>query len=347
MTSSLVLIKIFSLSAMSFILAIALTPILTHFLYKYRLGKQIRADGDTPIFTELHQKKDGIPTMGGILIWFTTISIALLFWFLDRVLHIEFFHFFNFLTRKQTLLPLGALAGAALLGLLDDYLGIKRIGTKGGGLRMRYHMIFYLVVAAVGAYWFYYKLGFDILHIPGFGDFSIGLWYIPLFIFVLTATSFSVNLTDGLDGLAGGVMAIAFLSYGVIAFLQGRFELAALTGVLAGSLLAFLWFNIYPARFIMGDTGSISLGTVLAVIAFLTNSVLVLPFIGFVLVLETFSVIIQVCSKKFRGKKVFLSAPLHHHFEAKGWPETKVTMRFWVIAAIFALIGVSINLIGR
>lgn len=332
---------------MSFIVAIALTPILTHFLFKYRLGKQIRADGDTPIFTELHQKKNGTPTMGGILIWFTTISIALLFWFLDRVLHIEFFHFFNFLTRKQTLLPLGALLGAALLGLLDDYLGIKRIGAKGGGLRMRYHMIFYLVVAAVGSYWFYYKLGFDILHIPGFEDFSIGIWYIPLFIFVLTATSFSVNLTDGLDGLAGGVMAIAFLSYGVIAFLQGRFELAALTGVLAGSLLAFLWFNIYPARFIMGDTGSISLGTVLAVIAFLTNSVLVLPFIGFILVLETMSVIIQVCSKKFRGKKVFLSTPLHHHFEAKGWPETKVTMRFWVIAAIFAIIGVTINLIGR
>jgi phospho-N-acetylmuramoyl-pentapeptide-transferase len=341
------LIKVFSLAGISFVLAIFLTPTLTNFLYKYKMGKQIRADGDTPVFTGMHEKKRGTPTMGGILIWFTTLALAVGFWFLDRVLHINFFHELNFLTRQQTLLPLGALFAAALLGLVDDYLGIKGIGVKGGGLRMRHRIFLYILIALVGAYWFYYKLDFDLLHIPGYGDLSIGLWYIPLFIFVVIATSFSVNETDGLDGLAGGVLAICFFSYGLIAFLQGRYELAGLTAVLGGSLLAFLWFNIYPARFFMGDTGAMALGTVLAVIAFLTNSVVVLPLIGLVLVLESLSVIVQITSRRLFHKKVFLSAPIHHHFEALGWPETKVTMRFWVIAAISAVIGVAVNLIGR
>jgi phospho-N-acetylmuramoyl-pentapeptide-transferase len=347
MVDSTVLIKIFSLTTISFVVAMALTPLLSHFLYKYKVKKQIRSDGSTPVFSELHEKKRGTPTMGGILIWFTTIFLAVLFWFLDRVLNIDFFHNLNFLTRQQTLLPLGILGATALLGLLDDFLESRSLGTKTGGLRKRHRLLLYTLVAIVGAYWFFYKLEFDILHIPGFGDFSIGWWYVPLFIFVVVATSFSVNETDGLDGLAGGVLAIAFFSYGIIALFQGRFELAALTGVLAGSLLAFLWFNIYPARFFMGDTGSMPLGTILAVIAFLTNSVVVLPLIGIVLVLESASVIVQNISRKFFGKKIFLSTPIHHHYEAKGWPETKVTMRFWVIAAVVAVIGVAINLIGR
>ncbi|MGE5392901.1 MAG: phospho-N-acetylmuramoyl-pentapeptide-transferase [Candidatus Saccharibacteria bacterium] len=341
------IIKAFSLSTIAFVLAMALTPLLTHFLYKYRLGKQIRAEGDTPVFSGLHEKKRGTPTMGGILIWFTAISLAVLFWFLDRMVHISFFHSLNFLTRQQTLLPLGALAASALVGLFDDYLSVRGVGGKGGGLRMRHRVILYTVIAVVGAYWFYHKLGFDVLHIPGFGDYSIGIWYVPLFIFVVIATSFSVNETDGLDGLAGGVLAVSFFSYGLIAFLQGRYELACLSGVIGGALLAFLWFNIYPARFFMGDTGAMSLGTVLPIIAFLTNSVAVLPLIGIILVLESGSVILQLSSRKLFGRKIFLSTPIHHHFEGKGWPETKVTMRFWLISAVVAAIGVAINLIGR
>lgn len=348
MLTSDALIKIASLSAISFALAVLLTPLFTAFVFKNKMGKKIRAEGNTPIFTSLHKKKEGVPTMGGILVWLTVVILAGLFWFLDRVMGVEYFHYLNFLTRQQTLLPLGALVAAALLGLLDDYLGVKGIGGgKGGGLRMRYHLLAYLFVAIVGALWFYYKLNFDILHIPGFGDFNIGIWYIPLFIFVLVATSFSVNQTDGLDGLAGGTLAISFFSFGIIAFLQGRYELAALTGVLSGALLAFLWFNIYPARFIMGDTGSLSLGTVLAVIAFLTNSVAVLPLIGIIFVVESGSTILQYAWRKLFKKKFFLSAPIHHHYEAKGWHETKVTMRFWVIAAVGAFIGVAVNLIGR
>ena len=342
------MVKIFSLASLSFIVAIGLTPIFTNFVYKHNWGKKIRSDGDTPNYSRLHEKKSGTPTMGGVLIWFTTLLLASVFWFLDRVTHFSFFHHFNFLTRQQTLLPLGVLLATALLGLLDDYLGVKGLGGgKGGGLRIRHRILFYLLVAIVGAYWFYFKLQFDILYIPGFGNFSIGWWYIPLFIFVVIATSFSVNQTDGLDGLAGGILGMAFLSYGLIAFLQSRYELASLCASLGGALLAFLWFNIYPARFFMGDTGAMSLGTVLAVIAFLTNSVAVLPLIGIILVLESGSTLLQYFSRKLRGKQIFLSSPLHHHFEALGWPETKVTMRFWVIASVGALIGVAVNLIGR
>jgi phospho-N-acetylmuramoyl-pentapeptide-transferase len=342
------IIKIFSLAAMSFIFAMLLTPILTDFLYKNKIGKKIRAEGDTPVFSKLHAKKNGTPTMGGILIWFTTIALASVFWFLDRVAHIDYFHYLNFVTRQQTLLPLGALFATALLGLVDDWLGVLgRGGGKGGGLRMRHRLAFYGLVAVIGAYWFYYKLGFDVFHIPGWGDFHLGLWYIPFFIFVTVATSFSVNQTDGLDGLAGGVLAICFFAFGVIAFIQGRYELTAMTAVLGGSLLAFLWFNIYPARFFMGDTGAMSLGTVLAVIAFYTNSVFVLPIIGFVLVFESSATILQIFWRKVFHKKLFLSTPIHHHFEALGWPETKVTMRFWIITAMAAVVGVAINLVGR
>jgi phospho-N-acetylmuramoyl-pentapeptide-transferase len=338
-----IIIKIFSLAAMGFIVAILLTPILTNYLYKYKIGKQIRAEGTTPVFTKLHSKKKGTPTMGGILIWFTTIALAVTFWFLDRVAHIDYFHYLNFVTRQQTLLPLGVFLGAALLGLTDDFLGIKHWG----GLRMRYRLAFYGVIALIAAYWFYYKLEFDIFHIPGYGDIHLGLWYIPLFIFVVMATSFSVNETDGLDGLAGGVLGICFFAYGVIAFIQGRYELTALTAVIVGSLLAFLWFNIYPARFFMGDTGAMSLGTVLAVIAFYTNAVFVLPIIGFILVLESGSVIVQISARKLFGRKIFLSTPIHHHFEGLGWPETKVTMRFWIITAMAAVVGVAISLVGK
>jgi phospho-N-acetylmuramoyl-pentapeptide-transferase len=208
-------------------------------------------------------------------------------------------------------------------------------------------MLSYLAVALVGAYWFYYKLEFDILHIPGLGDYAIGWWYIPLFIFVVIATSFSVNQTDGLDGLAGGVLGTCFFAYGMIAFFQGRYELAALAGVISGALMAFLWFNIYPARFFMGDTGAMSLGITMGVIAMLTNTALLLPFFAPILVLESASVIIQLCSKKFFGRKIFLSTPIHHHFEALGWHETKVTMRFWIISVIFMALGLIIFFLNR
>ena len=333
------IIKILGIAALSFIIALFATPILTHFLYKYRLKKKIRNEGTTPIFSSLHRKKEGTPTMGGVLIWLTVVFIILAIFLLSKLFPDTIFSDFNFLSRGQTLLPLGILLFAAIVGLIDDLIGISKIGGRGKGLRVRTRLLIYTVIAVVGAYWFYFKLDWDLIHVPFVNDFNIGLWYIPIFLFIIIATAFSTNQTDGLDGLAGGVLLVAFSSYAVISYSQGRLELATFCGAIVGALLAFLWFNIYPARFFMGDTGSMSLGITLGVIAMLTNSLFFLPFIGFILVIESGSTIIQVVSKKVRHKKVFLSAPIHHHFEAKGWPETKVTMRFWIIAGVVAAIG--------
>jgi len=178
------------------------------------------------------------------------------------------------------------------------------------------------------------------------GDFSIGLWYIPIFVFVILFTAFSSNETDGLDGLNGGVLLMAFSAFAVISFMHNKVDLAAFCAAISGTLLAFLWFNIYPARFFMGDTGAISLGTTLGVVAMLTNSVLVLFIIVFIYVLESGSVAVQLFSKKFFKRKVFLSTPIHHHFQAKGWPEPKVTMRIWILTSITAILGLIIGIFG-
>jgi len=338
--------RVFTILAISFAVAMMLTPLLTHFLYKYKIGKQIRADGDTPVFTALHKKKAGTPTMGGLLIWMVVAVLAVLFWLLSSFINNPLFKSVNFLDRAQTFLPLGILVLAGLVGAVDDIMGVLKIGPKGGGLRIRDRISLYVFVAVIGAYWFYFKLGWDMVHIPAIGDFYIGVWYIPLFIFIIVATSFSLNETDGLDGLAGGVVLPAFGVFGAIAFAQGKVELAMFCAAIIGTLLAFLWFNVHPARFYMGDTGSMALGVTLGTIAMLTNSFLILPFVCFILVVESLSVIIQLVSKKFRHKKVFLSSPIHHHFEALGWPECKVTMRFWIIAWVMAAIGLVIGLMG-
>lgn len=338
--------KVLFAGIVTFLVAFLATPAWTNFLYKHHLGKQIRDGKETPIFTKLHKKKAGVPTMGGVLVWASVLLVAAVIWVLTRLFGAPFVDF-NFLTRPQTLLPLGALVVTAIIGLVDDYLNVKRLGAVGGGLRVRHRLVLYTLIAIVGAWWFYYKLGWDVIHIPAIGDFSIGMWYIPFFILVIVATSHSVNLTDGLDGLAGGILLEAFGVYGVIAFVQGRFELAAFCAAIIGALLAFLWFNIFPARFIMGDTGSMALGTTLGIVAMLTNSALLLPVIGLVFVMESGSVILQLASKKLFKKKIFLSTPIHHHFEAQGWPETKVTMRFWIIGAVAGVLGLIIGLIGR
>ncbi|MDP3794786.1 MAG: phospho-N-acetylmuramoyl-pentapeptide-transferase [bacterium] len=332
-------LRLLIISTAAFAIAIILAPFWSRLLTAYRLGKQIRTE-NVPVFASLHKKKEGTPTMGGLIIWLTVGLLVFICWLAGDPL--------NFLSRGQTFLPLGAMAVAALVGLGDDLLGIFHIGPNGGGLKMRHRLALYTLIALGGAWWFQTKLEWDLLHIPFVGDFNIGFWYIPIFLFIIVATAFSVNETDGLDGLAGGVLLIAFAAYTVMAFVSGRYDLAALTVAIIGALMAFLWFNVFPARFFMGDTGSMSLGVTLGVIAMLTNSALLLPFIAFVPMLESFSVIAQVISKKLRGgKKIFLSSPLHHHFEGCGWPETNVTMRFWIIAAVMAGIGLILWLIDR
>lgn len=339
------IVKILTLTTLSFIIAITGTPFLVRFLRHHRLGKQIRTAG-APIFAALHIKKAGTPTMGGLLIWLTVVLVTAMLWVIHQSVPDSLLANFNFLSRSQTLLPLGAMVVSALIGLGDDLLGVFRIGSNGGGLQMRHRILLYLLVAIGGAWWFFFKLDWDAFAVPFVGTFNIGWWYIPIFVFIIFATAFSINETDGLDGLAGGILLVAFATYGAIAYAQGRFDLAAFCGVISGALLAFLWFNIHPAQFFMGDTGSMGLGVTLGVIAMLTNAALLLPFIAFVPVLESVSVIIQLISKKLRGKKIFLSTPIHHHFEAVGWPETQVTMRFWILGGVMAALGLILALLG-
>ncbi len=338
--------KIFTLTSLAFIFALAVTPLLSNFLHKNKLGKQIRNDGSTPLFSKMHKSKAGTPTMGGILVWGTLLIIMGIFWFLNRVLNIEQFGFLDFYSRKETLLPLGALLGASIVGAIDDWLDIRQLGHKGRGLRFRFKFMLYTLVATIGAWWFYFKLEFSAVHVPFVGAVDLGMWFIPFFILAVVAASFAVNETDGLDGLAAGSLMIAFFAYGLIAFLQGKNDLASFIGVICGGLLAFLWFNVHPAKFFMGDTGSMGLGVLLAVVAFLTNSIFLLGLIGFVFMAEAASFLLQLLWRKAFHKKLFLSAPLHHHLEALGWPEAKVTMRFWIIAAVTSIVGVIIYFLG-
>lgn len=329
--SSADVVRTLWLTFASFVIAFTWTPIFTNFLYKYKLGKRIIDSKHAPIMAAMHAKKAGTPTMGGILIWVTAAVLTVLF---------------N-LTRSYTWLPVFCLVSVGIIGAIDDLMNIYGKGPKGGGMKFRDKLLLYAVIAAVGAWWFYSKLGWNMIHIPGIGDFTIGIWYVPMFIVMLVWMAFSSNEADGLDGLAGGIFALSYGAYAFIALFQGQVELAAFCGTIMGALLAFLWFNIPPARFFMGDTGSMALGMTLGVIAFQTNSVIVLPIITLVFVIEGLSYIIQQISKKLRnGKKVFISSPLHHHLEAIGWPEYKVTMRFWVVGAVSAVAGLVIALLG-
>lgn len=339
------LILIVGSGGLAFILAfIAAEPFIA-WLTKYKLGKNIRtvaSDGKSAgLFHALHSKKAGTPTMGGILIWGSTLLVILisrLFSYLGWFEH-------SLLNRRETYLAIATLIFVALLGLLDDFYNIRGWG-KSHGLNIKPKMISLVLFALLAAFWFYFKLGFNQIHIPGVGDFVLGWLYIPLFIFIIVGSANAVNFTDGLDGLAGGLSIIAFGAYSALAYAHGMLILSAFCAVVAGSTLAFLWFNIPPARFYMGDTGSLALGATLGVIAMLTDTVLILPFVASIFVIETLSVILQLSTKKVFGKKIFQIAPIHHHFEQIGWPESQVVMRFWIVGALMATLGLLLGLIG-
>ena len=344
--------KILGLGGFAFFLGILLTPLLSHYLYKYKMwrkdARSVAPDGaPTPIFNQLHKERETkAPRMGGILVWATTIILAIIFWALAKIFPDELFYKLNFLSREQTWVPLGILFAGAMVGLLDDLMLVFQKGAyRGGGLTFTRRIFLITLIAALGAYWFYFKLGKDFIFIPGLGDFHLGIYFIPFFILVMWAV-FSGGVIDGLDGLSGGVFASIFSAYAGIAFFQNQINLATLASVIVGAILAFLWFNIPPARFYMSETGIMALTTTLTVVAFLTNAVAVLPIIALPLVLESFSVIIQLSSKKLFGRKVFLVAPIHHHFEAIGWPAEKVVMRFWVLSIVFAILGMILHLLS-
>lgn len=248
--------------------------------------------------------------------------------------------------RRQTYLPLAALVGAGLVGLIDDIINIRGNGGGVGGLRSGLKFTMISAVALIAAWYFFVKLGYSTLFIPFLGQVEIGWLIVPIFAFAVVATGNSVNISDGLDGLAGGLLAQAYAFFGIIALLQGNYGIAGFCFTILGALLSYIWFNIYPARFFMGDVGSFALGTALGVVAMLTNTLLLLPVIGFLFVIEAGSSLLQIISKKYFGKKIFLSAPIHHHLEATGWPETKVTMRFWVIGAVCGFLGLLLAFAG-
>ena len=346
-------LKIFGLFAFAFFLAAVSAPALTHFLYKYKMWKkkartEALSGGEAKIFHELHKDKEvGTPRMGGILIWLSAFFMSVIFLALSKIHPSPFTEKINFLSRGQTWLPLFTLVAASLVGLVDDILQIYGKGKYiAGGLSLAKRIALVLAIGGAGAYWFYAKLGMSSVIIPFLGEIDLGILFVPLFIITMLAL-FSGGVIDGIDGLSGGIFAAVFAAYGGIAFSQNQIDLAAFCAALVGGILAFLWFNIPPARFYMGETGVLGLTTTLTVVAFLTKAAAVLPIIAFPLFAASGSVIIQLVSKKYFGRKVFRVAPIHHHFEALGWPSFKVTMRFWIISVVLAVIGMVIALAGK
>ncbi len=345
--STFIVARLLGVSSVAFVFSVLAMPGLIRILRKAKMGKSIRSSDTAPIMASMHAAKKGTPTMGGIAIWGTVLVIvfglqAMSFFFGEP------WSGWSFLDRGETWLPLGLMMAAALVGLLDDYLNIRGIGSKGGGLRERHRIFSYGLIAVIGAWWFYTKLDWSVVHLPFIGTYDIGLLYPLFFILVIVSTSHSVNVTDGLDGLAGGTLLSSFMAFAIIAWSQGRFDLATLCAAIIGALIGFLWFNVNPADVFMGDTGAMSLGTVLGVVALMTNQPFLLILIGLPFVVESLSVILQVASKKLRGgKKIFKSSPIHHHLEAIGWGEPRIVMRFWMISFILAGIGAVLALIDK
>lgn len=331
------LVRIFSFGFLSFALSMLITPLYTTVAYRQQWWKRQRTTSwsgeQATVYHKLHAEKHKrhIPTMAG-LIFVISIAVITICFNLDR---------------GQTWLPLAGMLGAGAIGLMDDALNIRSTGGV-AGMSARLKLLLHSVVVLIGGWWFYAKLDVTSVYLPFVHQWHIGIFVILLFWLVVIATANSVNITDGLDGLAGGLLTSSFAAYAIIAGIEHEFALAGFCLTVIGALLSYTWFNIYPARFLMGDAGSFALGTALGIIAMQTDTVYVLPVIGAVYVVETGSVIINRLSRKLRhGQKVFLSSPIHHHFEALGWPEAKVTMRFWILGQVAAVAGVIIFLTGR
>ena len=328
----------------------ALTPVVTHYLYTYKAWK--KRPGKTALdgtaaqeFNRLHQVQEvRAPRMGGIVIWgsalITIFGIAILAAVAPN------FSNLNFLSRSQTWLPLAALIGGSFIGLVDDLLTIR---PNAEGLPLRYRLLFVVVLSAFIGWWFWAKLDVNLINIPFAQPLYVGIYIIPFFILV-SLSLYASGVIDGIDGLSGGVFASIFAAYSVIAFAQQEFDLAALCTAIVGGLLAFLWFNVPPARFYMSDTGTMGLTLAIAVVAFMTDNlgggvgIFVLPIIGMLLVITVLSVVGQLLWKKILGRKLLRIAPLHHHFEAIGWPGSKVVMRYWILSVVFAFAGVLLAL---
>lgn len=353
----LTLVKVFLPAALAFFLGLAITPAVTHYLYKLKLWKKKSGKGNgyggggTPLFDQLHNERDtNTPRLGGIVIWGSVFLTVFFIFLLQEFLPDSVFGKLNFLSRSQTWLPLMALAVGAVVGAVDDLLTVKGTGKHfAGGLPLSQRLVVVGLTAIVSGWWFYAKLDVASVSFIPWGELYLGIWFMPFFVFVALCVYMS-SVIDGIDGLSGGVFMFIFTAYAGIAFYQGQYDIAALCATIVGGILAFLWFNIPPARFYMTETGIMALTMTLTVIAFMTDSlgegegVSVLPIVGFLLVATVVANVLQITWKKIFGRKLFLIAPLHHHFEAAGWPPYKVTMRYWVLGFVFAIIGMLISI---
>ena len=344
-------LRIFIPATMAFLIGLGLTPFLTHFLYKRKMWKQkggkVGLDGaPAHVFNSLHEKKEvGTPRFGGVIVWGSVLLTAGLLQVLWMIFP-DAFEQIAFISRNQTWVPLAALIVGALVGLIDDLYEVQ--GHK--GLQLRVRLVMVAVVGVLCAWWFYSKLGVSSVALPPNSVLQLGLWFIPFFVFV-TLFIYAGGVIDGLDGLAGGTFATMFAAYGGIAFFQNQMDIAALCAAISGALLAFLWFNVPPARYYLSETGTMGLTLALVMVAFLTDTlgggrgVFVLPIIGLPLIATVVSNILQMTSKKIFGRKLFRVAPLHHHFEAIGWPSYKVVMRYWIVSVVAAIIGMILALL--
>ena len=350
-------IRLLAVSTLTVTISFLLAPILIKFLNKIKFWKknarQKTITGEeAKVFYSLHKDREvSIPRGGGVLIWISVLIVIFLFFGLSFLSEPWWLKLFNFLSRKETWLPLFTLVAGSVVGLVDDILVVYGKGKYiGGGISFLRRLLIVILIGLIGGWWFYFKLDWNTIYIPLIFDFprgltlTIGLWIIPLFVLV-TLASWSGGVIDGVDGLAGGVFVSIFAAFSIIAFSQGKTDLATFCAVIGGTLFSFLWYNIPPAKFYMGETGVLGLTSTIAVVSFLTDSVLVLPIIAGVIVIEVGSIILQLFSKKFRKKKIWLSTPIHHHFEARGWPSYQVTMRFWTLSVVFAILGVAIRLL--
>lgn len=347
------LVKISIPTAFAFFLGLFLTPFATHFFYKYKMWRKYSRNITTVTddFHKIHNEEDELktPRVGGIIIWVSVLLTTIIFYLVSIFFPTDAMEKMNFLSRNQTLIPFFTLLLGSLIGLWDDLLQIYGSGrfARDDKSWRKWKAFLVIVISFLIGLWFYDKLDMTSIHIPFGGEIYLGVLIIPFFIIVALAT-FSGGVIDGIDGLSGGVLASIFGAYAIIAFANNQIDIAAFSGVITGVTLAFLWFNIPPARFYMGETGIMGLTITLATIAFLTDSVLILPIVALPLVITSGSVILQMASRKFRNdKRIFRIAPLHHHLEAIGWSSYKVTMRYWVLSVIFAIVGIILAIISR
>jgi len=353
-------VKIILPAVITFIVGIGITPYISNYLYKHKMwkkkaGKVDTAGSDTPIFNALHKDKEvGTPRLGGSIIWISASIVFISLWAISKLAipGLEIFDKLEFISRNQTWIPFATLIVGALVGAIDDLLEIKGNGGHiAGGLSLKKRLLVVGLIGLAVSAWFYFKLDVSAIHLPIFGAFNLGLLIIPFFILVILFI-YTSGVIDGLDGLSGGVFATVYAAYSIIAFSLHQVDLAAFCAALVGGILAFLWFNIPPARFYMSETGSMALTITLAVVAFMTDELgggiglFVLPIVAMPLIITALSSLVQIASKKLRnGKKIFIAAPLHHHFEAIGWPAYKIVMRFWVFSIIAAGFGIVIALL--